>query len=108
MYKLNDDLLWLDDSTVALRVYDILRFLDIAEIDTGEIEIYTHGRYSVYADIAKFLDGRIKKVTSEQPMTSYADFIKNKFYDTRDIAGLILPGLLDYADLDELRAWSVR
>ena len=108
MYKLNDDLLWLDDSTAALRVYDILRFLDIAEIDTEEIEIYTHGRYSVYADIAKFLDGRIKKVTSDEPMTSYADFIKNKFYDTRDIASVILPGLLDYADLDELRAWSVR
>jgi hypothetical protein len=57
----------------------------------------------VYADIAKFVDGRIKKVISDEPLTSYKDFIKTKFYDRPDISGVILPGLLDYTDLDDIR-----
>jgi len=113
MYKLNDDLAWLNDSTAALRIYDILRILDIIEenadkslFDIQDAEIYTSGRYSVYADMAKFIDGRIKKVSSDRPLESYADLIQKKFYDTKDIAGLILPKFMDYADIDELRAWS--
>ena len=108
MYKLNDDLLWLDDSTAALRTYDILRLLDVIEnnadkYDVGDLEIYTSGRYSVYADLAKFLDGRIKKVASDESLSSYAELIRTKFYDTKDVAGVILPGLMNYADLGELR-----
>ena len=113
MFKLNDDLAWLDDSLAAIRVHDIIRLVDIIEnnwnegmFDSGGIEMYTRGRYSAYADIAKFLDGRIKKVASDEPLTSYRDFIANKFYDRRDIASVILPGLLEYADLDEIRQWS--
>ena len=106
-FKLNDDLLWLDDSVAALRVYDIIRCIDVIErsgaFDAEDIAIYTQGRYSVYADMAKFADGRIKKVVSEERLVSYKDFIKTKFYDRADVAGVILPGLLDYADLDVLR-----
>jgi hypothetical protein len=102
MFKLNDDLLWLDDSLAALRIYDIIRLIDIIEhnkiFDASDIEIYTHGRYSVYASIAEFIDNRIKNVISEEPFTSYKDFIKNKFYDRTDIASVILPGLIDYTD----------
>ena len=103
VFKLNDDLLWLDDSLAALRVYDIIRFIDIVEqnnniFELNGLEIYTHGRYSVYADIAKFIDGRITKIISDEPFTSYKDFIKNRFYDRTDAAGVILPGLLDFID----------
>ena len=107
IFKLNDDFIWLDDSLTAVRTHDIIRLTDIIEnndkFDSNDIEIYTHGRYSVYADIAKFIDGRIKKVISDEPLVSYADFIRNKFYDKSDIAGVILPGLLEYTDLDEMR-----
>jgi hypothetical protein len=106
MFKLNDDLLWLDDSLAALRIHDVIRLLDIIEnngvFDINNLEIYTHGRYSVYADIAIFVDGRIKKVISHEPLISYKDFIKTKFYDRTDIASVILPGLLDYTDFDEM------
>ena len=107
VFKLNDDLLWLDDSLAAVRAHDIIRLVDLighnGAFDANDINIYTSGRYSVYADIAKFVDGRIKKVISKTPLASYKDFIKTKFYEKPDIAGVILPGLLDYIDLDEIR-----
>ncbi|MCL2159587.1 MAG: hypothetical protein FWH48_09290, partial [Oscillospiraceae bacterium] len=113
IYKLNDDLIWLGDSLAALRVHDLLRLLDIIEkgnlsdmFESGDIEVYTHGRYSVYADIAKFLDRRIARVSSELPLESYAEFVQGEFYETHDIASVIVPGLLKHADLDELRRWS--
>ena len=116
VYKLNDDLLWLGDSLAALRTFDLLRFIDIIWNDKSfdvlscGIEIYTHGRYSVYADFAKFIDGgdKISKVISDAPLTSYKDFINERFYERSDIASVILPGLLDYADLDDIRRWNGR
>ena len=110
LYKLTYDLLWLDDSLAALRVYDLLRCLDMLGQNSGvslrDTEIYTYGRCSVYADLACFLDARIKTVESRRPLTSYADFIRSRYYDPRDIAGIILPGLVDYTDLDEIRTWN--
>ena len=110
MFKLNDDLIWLSDSLAAMRVYDLIKSLDVlsAYRTTSDREtcVYTHGRYSVYADIAGLLDARISSVHSDQPMASYSRFVQSRYYDTTDIAGIVLPGLLQYADLDEIRAWG--
>ena len=110
MFKLNDDLAFLNDSVAAMRVYDLIRLVDVLEadcaFDAGGLEIYTHGRYSVYADIARFLDKRIKRAISDEPLTSYTDFVKRPVYDKSDIASVIFPRLYDYADLDELREWA--
>lgn len=110
IFKLNDDLIWLHDSLAAMRVFDLIRSLDvIADYRiTSDLEtcVYTHGRYSVYADIARLLDTRISKVSSDQPLTSYSCFVQNRYYDTTDIASVIMPGLLAYTDLDEMRTWS--
>ena len=110
LFKLNDDLLWLGDSLAALRTHGLLRLVNIiggndAFDAGGGIEIYTHGRYSVYADLAKFVVGgdKIENVISDEPLISYKEFINNRFYDRSDIAGVILPGMLDYADLDDIR-----
>jgi hypothetical protein len=113
IFKLNDDLLWLGDSLAALRTYDLLRLVDILESDgafntADGVDVYTHGRYSVYADMAKFTggQGKIKQVISDKPLIRYNDFISNRFYERSDIFSVILPGLLAYADLDELRQWG--
>lgn len=111
MFKLNDDLLWLNDSLAALRTYDLLRALDMLRenpyADGGTVELYSIGRYSLYADLAGLLDKRIGKTTAEKPLVSYGKFITDRYYNTQDIAGVILPGLLRYADLDEIRKWNL-
>ena len=111
IYLINDNLVWLNDSLCALRCYDLYHALNIAEQyprTTGKnIKIYTHGKYSVYADIVKFFDSyynnRVKEVVSEDGIESYAGFIKSWLYDYEDIQSVIMPGLIDYVDLDELR-----
>lgn len=107
IFLINDNLVWQNDSLCALRCYDLLRALDIAGIyprTKGEdIKIYTHGKYSVYADIIKFFDKRVSEVESEEGLESYAEFIKSWLYDHEDIQSVIMPGLLNIIDLDELR-----
>jgi len=107
IFKLNDDMLWLNDSICALRIYELLRSLDVLsnfkELSNIDTQIYTYDRYNVYADCARLLDNRIKNITSVNPLISYADFIKSKYYNKLDIASIILPDLIKYADLDKIR-----
>ena len=107
LYKLGDDLHWLDDSLVALRVFELLRTLDaVKEMDglTEEaVGIYTEGRFSVYGDLAAFLDGRITSLRERDGLESYEAVVRDRFYDSRDIASVTLPGLLQLMDLNGLR-----
>ena len=108
--KLNDDLIWLNDSLAALRTHNLIRLVDVIsnheyfDVDDG-IEIYTHGNYNVYADIAKFIDGdkKIKSVVSDKPFIGFKDFVGKRIYNSNDIASVILPGILNYIDLNEMR-----
>ena len=107
--RLAHDLLWLGDSLTAFRTYDVLRALDVAkeipDIVSDEIELYGHGRQGVYALLAATVDSRIKSLREDAPMTSYADFVCSRHYDDYDINSVILPGILHYCDLPELRKW---
>lgn len=109
-FKLNDDLVWMDDCMAALRTYELLRCLDmvsacrwVAERDT---QIYTVGNYSCYADFAMLLDGRLRAAEESEPMESYRSIVASRYYDSADIASFVFTGLLQYTDLDEIRRWN--
>ena len=108
-FKLNDDLLWLGDCLAALGCFDVLRSLDLTEHLTGlkkdDIRLFACGRYSLYADIAALLDKRIKDVSYEHPLTSLAQFVEDRFYDPLDMASFVIPGILKYGDIDDIRRW---
>ncbi|MFC5401332.1 alpha/beta hydrolase family protein [Cohnella soli] len=109
-YKLTTDLFWLDDSLAALRTYDVLRALDLAEILPDmvihDLTIYAKGRYSLFAQLATVLDERVKQLKVEDGMESVASLVKSRDFDKYDVAGLILPGMLQYFDLPDLAEWS--
>jgi len=109
VFKLCHDLMWLNDSIAAMRIYDLIRTIDfidkLAEADPGDIEFYAHGRHGVYAEMASVLDGRIKKIEVEEGMHSYTDWVKARYYNAYDITSIILPGILNYFDLPDLRKW---
>ena len=108
-FKLNADLLWLDDCLMALGCFDVLRSLTLAEripgLEKEDIRLYACGRYSLYGDIAALLDGRIRGVDYESPQESFAEVIEDKYYDPLDIAAFVLPGILKYADIQDIRTW---
>lgn len=108
-YKLSDDLIWLDDSLAALRVYDITRALDMIKvypgIDSGDIRCYAHGRYGTYAQLAALLDKRIQNICIVDGLNSFTEIVRSRHYDKYDIDALIIPSILKHFDLPDAAEW---
>jgi len=109
IHKLTDDLIWLNDSLVAVRSYDVIRSLELVDylpkIKTDDIQLYTHGRQSIYAQIAAVLDKRIEQVEVVNGMESTAQWVKSRYYNHFDIMSVVLPGMLKYFDTSDLEKW---
>ncbi|MDE2126082.1 MAG: acetylxylan esterase [Armatimonadetes bacterium] len=110
IHKLADDLLWLDDDLVSLRVWDVLRALDLLEqwpgLTNPRISVYAHGGHGSYGRLAALLDQRITAVTVAGPRASWSEWVGSRFYDEFDIYSLILPGALQHFDLPDVDAWN--
>ncbi len=107
--RLAHDLMWLGDSITAFRAYDVIRALDVAQelpdININDIELYGHGRQSVYALIAAALDPRVKALCEENFLSNYADLACVRHYDDYDINSIIFHSILKYCDLADIRKW---
>ena len=107
LHKFNDDLIWLKDSLVALRTYDVLRALDMIAIwpglDDRDIRAYAHGLHGLYPRLAAALDRRIRKIQVVGGLRGFGELCRTRHYDTRDIFSVTLPGILRHGDLNELR-----
>jgi len=113
VHKLADELLWLGDSLAAMRAYDVIRCVDMLLQDASthpeaQIEIRTHGRYELYARLAAGVDRRIGLIHSEEGIGRVEDWVCAERYEERDSMSLILPGMLQYFDLDELERWRAQ
>jgi cephalosporin-C deacetylase-like acetyl esterase len=110
IHKLTDDLIWLNDSMVALRTYDVIRALELVdflpEIQNSDIQIYAQRRQGIYTQLAAFLDQRIEHIEVENGMESIGEWVKSRYYDHFDIMSLVLPGMLKYFDLPDLKKWG--
>ena len=108
-FKFSHDLMWLDDSLAAMRVYDVIRSLDMAEIWPGlkcdDIRLYAHGRQGIYAQLASVLDQRILGIEVHHGVKSFADWIKMRHYDQTDIMSIVMPGILKYLDIPEIAGY---
>jgi len=112
LYKLADDLLWLNDSMAAWRTYDVIRAVDLAVqtagVDAQDIALYAGGRQGMYAQLASALDERVKSLEVAEGMASVSEWVAARHYDSHDISSVILPGMLRYFDLPDLRRWCAR
>ncbi len=109
IHKLNDDLTWLDDSLCAMRAWDVTRVpAALAEwpgVDGRAIRVFAHGKAGVYAELAAAIDPRLARVEVREPMTGFADWVRSRLYDPVGTRAFVLPGVLAYCDLPELRKW---
>ena len=112
MHKLNDDLIWLDDSLCALRTWDVLRTLEVLGtwpgVDASDVRVYTHGPQGLYAELAAVIEPRLARIEVVDAMESYAAWVRARYYDTHGCRALILPGILQYADLPDFRLWRAK
>jgi hypothetical protein len=109
LHKFANDLAFLDDSVCAMRTFDMLRTLDaIAQwpgLNPSGIEVYAHGKCSVYAELAAAIQPRLASLTTKDPLPDFAHFVRSRYYSNRGIQALLLPGILQHTDLPELRKW---
>jgi hypothetical protein len=103
--KLVDDLSFMGDSLVALRTHEVLRAIDVLtdwpQLSLANLRIHGHGRMGVHARLAAAVDPRITQCDWQDGFR-FADFVRNRNYDSTDIKSVLLPGALRYFDLDEL------
>lgn len=108
IHKLSTDLLFLGDDLVSLRVWDVLRALDMIEqwtgLDASEIQLYAEGQEGLYGQLAAFLDPRILGVEVVGGIQSYERWVTSRHYLQDNIYSVILPDVLTYFDLDDLKA----
>ena len=108
--KLTHDLMWLNDSMAALRVFDVIRAIDMVQswplMKKDKLQLYADGRQGVIARLAALLDPRVTRIESANGMSSIADWIRTRHYDSYGILSLIVPGMLEYFDLTDLEMWT--
>jgi hypothetical protein len=109
IHKLTTDLFWLDDSLAALRTYDVIRALDLVDWISGgrnsDIRLFADGRFGMYGELARVLDERLQQVEIVNGISSIAEWVRSRYYETLDSEGMIIPGMLQYFDLPDLRRW---
>ena len=110
LFKLNHDLIWLGDSLAAMRVYDVVRAVDIIneinDLSNDDTQIFALGSYCVYAGLASALNNKIKNVESWGWYESYKEWIGSRYYDHYNIMSIVLPGMLQYFDLPDLEKFK--
>lgn len=109
IYKLAVDLIWIDNSLAAMRVYDVIRALDLLEqqpgVDCKDIRFYLHGRHGIYAQLASLIDGRIRNMEVTGGIGSYTRLVNSRYYDQYDVISIMIPGILKYFDLQDIKKW---
>ncbi len=105
IHKFNDDLLWLDDSIAALRIFDIIRACDMIEqwpgLDRNAISCYASGYMGIYGRLAAIIEPRIKSVFIKDGIRSFAEIVENRYYDQYNVRSIIIPGILKYLDFSD-------
>ncbi len=107
-FKLDCDLIYMNDSLTALRSYDVLRAVEMlkSEYDMNErdITLYCESRYGVYGVIAAFLNKNVNVIYGEGLLESVQEsYIKTWLWDSyNDDLSIILPGMLKYFDYKEI------
>ena len=108
MYKLSCDLIYMNDSMVALRSYDVLRAIEmlkeVYEIKASDITLYCESAYGVYGVIAAFLNKEVNVSYSDDLLESvFEQRIKPFALKYNDDLSVIMPGMLKYFDYNELK-----
>ena len=106
------DLLWQGDSFPALHTFEIMSVMSMLKselgIDAEKISLYAEGYPSIPLAAAIMLfKERFKFVEYAGETYDFDEIVREKFYDSRKIAGKIFPEVLQNLWIPELLKWSV-
>lgn len=106
LYKLCGDLLFMNDSMVALRSWDVLRAVEMLKevfcLCENEITLYCSGNYGIYGVIAAFINQNVNVVYDNVMNSVKESMIMPWGRKYNDDLSLIMPEMLLYFDYNEL------
>jgi cephalosporin-C deacetylase-like acetyl esterase len=109
LFKLECDLLWLDDSLAAGRVFDVLRAVELVRADPEvdlrgrPIHIYGAGLGAFHAYLAAALEPRLQAVELVSPSLDPDEVLATRLYPQGPHWQCLLPGLAARFSLADLR-----
>jgi dienelactone hydrolase len=109
VYKLLSDLLCLGDSLAAMRIFDVLRAVELVgadpEIDLGgrPLHLFGVGRGAFHGYLAAALTGRIGRVEVRDIAPDPQADLTTRLYPPGPAWHCLLPGMPAHADLADLR-----
>jgi len=109
IYKLLTDLLCLGDSLEAMRIYDVLRAVDLVgadlEVDLGErpIHLFGVGRGAFHGYLAASLATRIRQVSLQGIAPDPRTVVTTRLYPPDPTWHCLLPGMPRQFDLTDLQ-----
>lgn len=105
LQKLSDDLCFLGDSLAAIRVWDLLRVLDMLEewpdITSEDLRVYAADRQAVYARLAAALEPRLANLEVSGMAPTLSEWVSQRYYDDSETRGMVPFGLLRNAPFIE-------
>ena len=109
-YTLNNDLLWIDDSLFAVRIFELLgAFRMLARelgIKANRIALYGEGFPAVYVATACLLHNcTFRGCTLNDYPADMESMVRDRLYNSYDIFSRLLPGALLYFDFSHLKKW---
>lgn len=113
-YKLFTDLLWLDDSLVAMQVYDVLRAVELVSTDQEialgprPIHLLGHGAGAYLAYLAAALEPRLATIELAGPLPDLEQMLTERHYaPPASVPGALplrtLPGLARHCTVEDLQ-----
>jgi len=100
------DAFLLGRTVLGMRVADVIRAVDLLAgmdaIDPGRIGLCGSGYGALLALLAACLDDRVGRVVEVAPLTSYSSLAWHRDYAWP--ANVVLPGMLESLDLEDVRA----
>lgn len=93
---MNCDLMVMGDSLCALRVYDLMRTLEMVKGwgDSAEVSLYAENIGCVYAKVIQMMGTEIKTELVDE--VSPVDIVKDKYYEEYGVPEITMPGLALY------------
>jgi cephalosporin-C deacetylase-like acetyl esterase len=91
---------------IGQRVWDVLRGIDYLasrqDVDPSQIRIIGRGSAGIAAQLAAFLDGRVRALLLDRTLASYSSLVESPDYSVR--VEWFVPGILRHFDLPDLGA----
>ncbi len=109
LFKLLTDLLALDDSLAAMRVYDVLRAAELARTDSTidlrgrPLQIFGVRSGAFHGFLAAALDPTITSVELVHPPPTLGALLSTRLYDQGPRWQDLIPGMAAHFDLPDLR-----